>query len=124
MAAELARTAATQAGDDYIDEAHHLVDAQTFDRIVAAMAAGGEPVDIDLAGHVTREMNGWERMWAAIAAKYGDVACEEDGEAWQYMCTHHGEHQFRHRSYKGERVYELVPARADDFKTAGETQAA
>lgn len=64
-----------------------------------------------------RGMEGWRRMWAAIAAKYGDAACanKDDGEVWEYMGTHNGWHQFRHRalpSADGRRVYcnvEVMP---------------
>ena len=41
----------------------------------------------------------WQAMWDALGRITGDVAdsCPETGEAWQYMGSHNGQHQFRHR---------------------------
>lgn len=42
---------------------------------------------------------GWAPMWEALcdaAGSYGDCN-PENGECWQYMGTHGGCHQFRHR---------------------------
>jgi hypothetical protein len=58
---------------------------------------------------------GWHRCWVLIKAKYGDEACYEDGEAWQYMGSTATEHQFRHRNYKGKRTYEAIPVQDHDF---------
>ncbi len=49
---------------------------------------------------VERDSAEWARMWAALAAIFGDAACldADSGEAWQYMGTVDGEHEFRHRA--------------------------
>lgn len=73
---------------------------------------------------VQRDTPGWHRMWAVIAAKYGDPACLNDGEAWQYMGTISWDggatwvHQFRHRCLPatGNREYHDVPAMTADFE--------
>ena len=67
---------------------------------------------------------GWERMWAVIAATYGDTVCAHEGEAWQYMGSFSEDdgatwtHEFRHRSLPpdGGRAYAKVPGTADDFE--------
>lgn len=65
-------------------------------------------------------MKGWDRVWAVIAAKYGNGTCEDPSshEVWQYMQTVDGkEHQIRHRNLNGGgKVYEIVPAASDDFE--------
>lgn len=71
-----------------------------------------------------RNSRGWERAWQTIATMYGDVACLNEGEVWQYMGSVSfddgatWEHQFRHRALPshGGRRYENVPAAADDFE--------
>jgi hypothetical protein len=60
-------------------------------------------------------MKGWERVWGLIAAKYGNISCYQDGEAWQYMGTN-SRHEFRHRNLKGMRLYEAFPIQNDDFE--------
>lgn len=65
-------------------------------------------------------MRGWDRMWSAITAKYGDPECRHDGAAWEYMGTDDGEHVFQHRDLNGEgRVYERVAVEPGDFEEAG-----
>jgi len=88
-----------------------------------------DPTDDGLPQYVSkwldRNSRGWERVWQAIATKYGDTVCLNEGEAWQYMgsaSSDNGatwEHQFRHRALppNGERAYENVPASADDFES-------
>jgi hypothetical protein len=64
------------------------------------------------------ENKGWERIWAVIAAKYGDIDSTDPGtgEVWQYMGTVDNKvHEFRHRSLNGERVYDTVAAEPEDF---------
>lgn len=41
----------------------------------------------------------WPAMWEALADATGSYAdCNpENGECWQYMGTHKGRHEFRHR---------------------------
>lgn len=76
-----------------------------------------------LTQFLTRTSRGWERAWRLIAAKYGDRECHVDGEVWQYMGSDSDDngatwsHKFRHRALppSGERVYEKIPAIADDF---------
>lgn len=59
----------------------------------------------------------WNLVWERIRDRYGDQACrcEQTGEVWQYMgSTVNGddvEHQFRHRSYRGERAHYNVQCR-------------
>lgn len=52
------------------------------------------------ATHISLTSPEWPAMWEALADACGDYAdcCPETGEVWQYMCTEHGRHQFRHRS--------------------------
>lgn len=59
---------------------------------------------------VCREDPEWERMWAALHSQYEDHTCPISNEVWQYMgtwttSTSGWQHQFRHRSYHGERKY-------------------
>jgi hypothetical protein len=61
-----------------------------------------------------------ERAWKVLIAKFGDAACENNGEVWQYMGTANGAHEFRHRSYKGERRYFRVAAAAPRYTTGCE----
>ena len=79
---------------------------------------------------MTKGLAGWARMWAVIAAKYGDAAChnEATNEVWQYLGTYNGVHQFRHRSLPacdGQRVYfniEVLPGdAAPEAAMTGET---
>lgn len=60
---------------------------------------------------------GWTRAWNVITERYGDPACtdEDTGESWQYMGTAGDMHEFRHRSLKGIRTYDRVPAIEGDF---------
>ena len=71
-------------------------------------------------------LRGWDRAWSEVAKKFGDTACEHDGEAWQYMGTYedrwaHGPddvtHEFRHRALPpdGLRTMSRVPAETDDW---------
>lgn len=111
--------AATLEGDEFLGAAREA-DATALDARAAQMEASGPPVDVSIEGHMARGYRGWDRAWAAIAEKYGDTECRcpETHEAWQYMGTANGEHQFRHRSLGGERAYATVPAQADDFEAA------
>lgn len=59
---------------------------------------------------------GWKRVWEAIKAKYGDEECLHNFEVWQYMGSIPTEHQFRHRSLNGKRVYEKIDVQADDYQ--------
>ena len=59
----------------------------------------------------------WHEAWAALATEYGDTVCLDpaSGESWQYMGTEEREpgkwtHCFRHRAYRGDRVYRHYPA--------------
>lgn len=68
---------------------------------------------------MTTQHAGWARMWANIAARYGDAACHnaDTNETWQYMGTYNGVHQFRHRSLpsaEGRRVYCNIEALPGD----------
>ena len=68
---------------------------------------------------MTREMVGWDRMWACIKARYGSTTCEcpDTGEVFQYMGTHNGVHEFRHRSLPandGRRTYATVEVMPGD----------
>jgi hypothetical protein len=50
--------------------------------------------------HVERGSAEWDRMWAVLAELTGGDTVEEHpvtGEAWQYMGTYQGVHEFRHR---------------------------
>jgi hypothetical protein len=70
---------------------------------------------------------GWSRAWDLLKAKYGSLECldKETGECWQYMGSsendgtghpaYMGEHQFRHRSLQGVRVYDYIPVISGDF---------
>ena len=65
---------------------------------------------------------GWDRVWAAIAARYGDSACldRESNEVWQYMGTvidgESGRHEFRHRNLPSHgRTYWTCPTKPGDF---------
>jgi hypothetical protein len=50
---------------------------------------------------IKRGSKEWVRMWAALSAHTGgDTVQEHCGEAWQYMGTHDGQHEFRHRHHK------------------------
>lgn len=64
---------------------------------------------------ITSKHQGWTRMWNAIKDKFGDVACEENGESWQYMGTTETVHEFRHRCLNGERTYFGVSVIPSDF---------
>lgn len=50
----------------------------------------------------------WDEMWEKLTATKGDYVCPITGECWQYMGTYRVSgvlfHQFRHRSYHGERT--------------------
>lgn len=56
---------------------------------------------------LTPSMPEWDRAWAALAADplNSDLAVPtealdaETGEAWQYMGTYLGRHEFRHRMH-------------------------
>lgn len=63
---------------------------------------------------LSSRMKGWERVWNLIKDKYGDIACYQEGEAWQYMGTS-GRHEFRHRNLKGNRLYDSFPIQPGDF---------
>lgn len=75
--------------------------------------------------HLTRQTRGWTRAWAVLARSFDiDAADDVTGETWQYMGTawevcrlrgRVGDHQFRHRSLNGARVYAEVRAEAGDF---------
>ncbi len=67
---------------------------------------------------LTEKSHGWARAWQVIASKYDSTrcACPLTGEVWQYMSSSDQVHQFRHRSYKGERKLEDVPVQAGDFE--------
>jgi hypothetical protein len=41
----------------------------------------------------------YNRAWAALAAFAGDTAQVNGLESWQYMGTHGGRHEFRHRAH-------------------------
>lgn len=82
-------------------------------------------------GFVTHEPlrpwhRGWDRAWGEVAKKFGDTACEHDGEAWQYMGTYGPDgdvtHEFRHRALPpdGLRTLFHVPAETDDLVAARE----
>lgn len=77
---------------------------------------------------------GWDSAWAKIEKVFGDKFCEcpETGEVWQYMGStikppyvdSTGKvlfqtviHQFRHRSYRGERTIENVRGKIEDFNS-------
>lgn len=97
-------------------------------------ASGGTAYELtnagrDIASQMTRHCAGWKRMWAVIAKVYGNVACAcpDTGEVWQYMGTHNGMHNFRHRSLPsrdGRRVYFNVEAMTGDTDPAVATNAA
>ena len=59
----------------------------------------------------------WEKMWHGLYSKFSDHKCENTGETWQYMGTWivdgYWVHQFRHRSYFGERKYFNVQPSTD-----------
>lgn len=65
---------------------------------------------------VCREHPEWERMWSALHSQYEDHTCPRSNEVWQYMGTwgtsmSGWQHQFRHRSYHGERKYvDIAPS--------------
>jgi len=42
----------------------------------------------------------WARAWAMVAHYFGGAQCADPatGEVWQYMGTHNGAHEFRHRA--------------------------
>lgn len=62
------------------------IDGPEVDRVTAALM------------HLTCAHRGWGRAWAVIKQRHGDSgAADENGERWQYMGTHNGEHEFRHR---------------------------
>lgn len=60
---------------------------------------------------IERDSPEWKLIWGELEKAFGDTKCEcpDTGEVWQYMgSVPHGymtEHQFRHRSYQGERKY-------------------
>lgn len=42
----------------------------------------------------------WKRAWACLAEHTGGDTQQLNGyEAWQYMGTHDGQHEFRHRAH-------------------------
>lgn len=49
--------------------------------------------------HINPTNPQWDRMWDALRDACGSYTdeCAESGEVWQYMGTHEGQHQFRHR---------------------------
>ena len=89
-------------------------------------------------------MRGWPRAWGVIRERYGDFRCAHPvaGEAWQYMGTFSGWHEFRHRALSieylmrapdlalgvkissgdcgGWRVYDKVRVEPEDFWLAEE----
>lgn len=77
---------------------------------------------------LTEDHRGWARVWSVIAARYGSIACEHQGEVWEYMGTWTGArrmggdapgttHQFRHRNLRGlGRVYVDLPTDPSDFE--------
>ena len=85
-------------------------------------------------------MRGWPRAWGVIRERYGDFRCAHPvaGEAWQYMGTFGGWHEFRHRALPTEllgraveakispgdcggwRVYDKVRVEPEDFWLAEE----
>ncbi len=46
---------------------------------------------------IRRNSKEWKRIWAALAAAFGDTVQEHNGEVWQYMGCVDGQHEFRHR---------------------------
>jgi len=68
-----------------------------------------------------RDSPAWHEAWAALAAEFGDTIGRdpESGECWQYMGLEQHEpgtwtHCFRHRAYRGDRVYRHYPATAPE----------
>ena len=55
-------------------------------------------------------MRGWPRAWDVIRERYGDLRCAHPvaGEAWQYMGTFGGWHEFRHRALPTDRLTRAV----------------
>lgn len=47
--------------------------------------------------NMKRNSKEWKRAWAALVGQYGEAVTEL--EAWQYMGTHSGQHEFRHRAH-------------------------
>jgi hypothetical protein len=66
---------------------------------------------------------GWERVWNLIAHTFGSFDCLENNEVWQYMGTTEREHQFRHRSFRGQRKYHNIAIDPHDFDTPPEEPA-
>ena len=54
----------------------------------------------------------WDEAWRGLHERFGSVdeICPCCGEAWQYMGTVDGHHEFRHRHHPetGERMYHKV----------------
>jgi hypothetical protein len=52
----------------------------------------------------------WNHMWSIIYKMFDDYSCmcKETGEAWQYMGTYEGFHEFRHRHLPSDK-FPLYP---------------
>lgn len=61
---------------------------------------------------VRREDSEFDLMFKTLFEIHGDHSCPSTGEVWQYMGSHmidgSFQHEFRHRSYKGERKYARI----------------
>jgi hypothetical protein len=78
--------------------------------------------------YMTTKMKGWERMWALMAAIYGDRLCLNriSNEKWQYLSSFQRDdiwwHSFRHRDLPngdGTYAYENIAAQEDDWDYLG-----
>jgi hypothetical protein len=76
--------------------------------------------------NVTQDSPEWHKMWNQLFATYSNYKCQRSREVWEYMGTWNKDsktfHQFRHRSYHGERkIVNITPSEefSSNFSLAG-----